>query len=60
MSNVTKGLCWAASLIALALANRFGLVADAAANVLFIVLPVVAIMAMRGQISCPLWRGKAA
>jgi hypothetical protein len=52
MSKIQRGLCWAASLILLALGNRFGLVADDAANTLFIVLPILAVMSVRGSNSC--------
>lgn len=52
MSKIQKGLCWAASLILLALGNRFGLVADDVANTLFIVLPIAAVMSLRGGNSC--------
>jgi hypothetical protein len=59
MSNVAKGLCWAGSFILLALGNRFGLVEDKTANVLFIVLPVVMIISLRGSNSCGMFRRAA-
>ena len=59
MPNISTGFCWAASLILLALGNRFGLVADEAANVLFFALPAVAVMSMRGTRGCNLHKGTA-
>jgi hypothetical protein len=52
MPNIQKGLCWAGALILLAVSNATGLVDDASANTLFIVLPIVAMMSLRGQQSC--------
>ncbi len=41
MPPVSRSLGWAAALIALALANRFGLIADKDAAVMFAVLPAM-------------------
>lgn len=41
MTPISKSLCWAGTLIALALANRFGLIADPAATTMFAVIPAV-------------------
>lgn len=47
-------LCWAAAIILLAVANAAGWVADDAAQTLFIVLPIVAVMTMGRARSCAL------
>lgn len=57
MSRLTQSLCWGASLILLAVANATGLVADEAAQVLFIVLPVTAAITLRKACTIP---GRAA
>jgi|APLak6261661892_1056031.scaffolds.fasta_scaffold197944_1 hypothetical protein len=41
MIAITKSLCWAAALIALALANAAGWIADKDANLLFALIPVL-------------------
>lgn len=55
MSTISKALCWATSLILLAVGNAAGLVADDTANTLFIVLPIVAVLSLRGRSACNLW-----
>lgn len=52
MSTISKSLCWAGSLILLAVGNAAGLVADDTANTLFIVLPIVAVLSLREKTSC--------
>ncbi len=41
MTQITQSLCWAGMLIALALANRAGLIADKSATTLFAVIPAL-------------------
>jgi len=41
MTTFAKSLCWASALILLAAANRFGLIADKDATVLFAILPAL-------------------
>lgn len=41
MSQNFRNLCWAGALIALALANWAGLVADRDANLLFVLMPAL-------------------
>lgn len=41
MNSISKSLCWAAALIALAIANRLGHVADKDANLMFAVIPAL-------------------
>jgi len=56
MSNIAKGLCWAAAILLVAIGNRLGLIGDKTANVLFIVLPIVAVMSLNGRPDCNLAR----
>jgi len=56
MSNIAKGLCWAAAILLVALGNRLGLIGDKTANTLFIVLPIVAVMSLRGGQQCNPWQ----
>jgi len=41
MTPITKSLYWAGALIALAFANRFGLIADKDATVMFTIIPAM-------------------
>jgi hypothetical protein len=59
MSQIAKGLCWAGSLIILALGNRLGLVDDKIANTLFVILPIMAATTLRSDTRCQL-RGRSA
>jgi hypothetical protein len=52
MSNIYKGLCWAAALLLTALGNRYGLIDDKTAETLFIVLPIVGVLSLNGGASC--------
>lgn len=52
MNTFSKALCWAGSLILLALGNAAGLVDDAAASTLFVVLPIVAVMGLHKNSTC--------
>lgn len=54
MSQVLRGICWAAILIALALANRFDLIADKDAAVMFAIVPAVWIAATSRGRKCRL------
>ena len=47
MSTTRKALCWAAVLILLALAARSGLISQASAKILLIVLPLLAWLSLR-------------
>lgn len=52
LSHHRGPLCWAAAILLLAIANAAGLVKDEAAQTLFIILPVVAVMTMGRDQSC--------
>jgi hypothetical protein len=59
MPRLLKALCWAMPILLVAMANRLLLVDDDAAQTLFVVLPIVALMALRGETVCWIggWRG---
>ncbi len=59
MIALSKSLCWAGALIALAAGNALGLIADESAQIMFIVLPVVAITTLRGGSRCSFKRNTA-
>jgi hypothetical protein len=58
MNILTKALCWAAAILLNALGNYLGLIDDKTSGTLFIVLPIVAVMSLRGIDGCSLWRQK--
>ena len=41
MTPISRSLCWAGALIALAFANRFGLITDHDASTLFVIIPAL-------------------
>ena len=56
MSNIHKGLIWAAAILFNAIGNYLGWIADDTAQTMFIVLPVVAVMTLRDETGCHYWR----
>jgi hypothetical protein len=54
MSNVYKGLCWAAAILLNALGNYLGYIDDNTAQTLFVVLPVIAVISIRDRRCLPL------
>lgn len=52
MSNIAKALLWASAILIVALFNAQGLIADDAANTLFIVLPLMSVLSLRGGAKC--------
>ncbi|MEQ1497462.1 MAG: hypothetical protein ABL914_02290 [Novosphingobium sp.] len=57
MTAISRNLCWAGSFIALAVANRFGLVADTNAATIFVILP--ALWVATGELGRCSWRKAA-
>ena len=50
MSTISRAARWAAAILLLAIGNAAGLIADDAAQVLFCVLPVIALISLgRGR-----------
>jgi hypothetical protein len=41
MTTISKSLCWAAVLIALALANQFGLITGKDVNLIYVLIPAL-------------------
>lgn len=61
MTPIRKALCWAAALIALAVASAIGLVENDTAQTLFVVVPAVAWMNISGRNpACSLTAGRRA
>ncbi len=56
MRTISKSICWAAAILLVATGNALGLVADKSADVLLIVLPLVAVMAIGDRRRCVLRR----
>jgi hypothetical protein len=57
MNDIAKGLCWGAAIVLLAVGNYLGLIDDKTAGTLFVVLPVTAVITMRG--GCCFGRSRA-
>lgn len=53
MNNIYKGSAWAAAILLNALGNYLGLIDDDTAQILFIVLPAVAVMSLQGGTCLP-------
>lgn len=47
-----RALIWALAIIGLAVLNALGLVADAAAQTLFVTLPVLAVLSINAPLRC--------
>ena len=56
MPRFLKAACWAAAIVLVAFGNAWRLVDDATAQTLFIVFPIVALMALRSETAC--WLGR--
>ena len=52
MTNITKGLCWGAAIILLAIGNRIGVITDSNATTMFAILPALAVISISGRKSC--------
>ena len=53
MKTYTSPLCWAAAIVAVALAGMFGVIDEDSMTTLLIALPVAGWMAVTGRGSCP-------
>jgi len=49
MSNIVKALIWAAAILIVALLKSRGLISVESAQTLFIVLPILAVLSLRGS-----------
>jgi len=54
MTNIRRGLCWAAALLLTAIAKRYGVFEPGAADTLLLVLPIVAVLSLRKARACRL------
>jgi hypothetical protein len=60
MPRSLKALCWALAIVLIAFGNVWRLVDDATAQTLFIVFPILALMALRGESACYIGNSKIA
>ena len=59
MTRIATSLCWAGVLIAIAIADSYGLLERDTATIMYCLLPVFAFMALNGSDQCRLRRGEA-
>ena len=59
MSTVTKAICWAIVILAMAVAKSMGVISSASGTTMLIVLPVLAVLSLRGQTGCSLRKREA-
>lgn len=59
MSNIVKALLWAAAILTIALLQSRGLIAEDTAKLFIVVLPVVAVLSLRGSRSSTCCRSAA-
>jgi hypothetical protein len=60
MTNIRKGLCWAASMVMVVIAKKYGIFDAQAADTLILVLPIVAVLSQRDKRECNLFHKKEA
>ncbi len=60
MTNIHRGLCWAAAMLLIAIAKKYGVFDAEAADTLLLVLPIVALLSLRNGRECSLRRRKEA
>lgn len=49
MSNIFKGLAWASAILLTAALDSYGMISEDMGSTLFVVLPFVAVMSLRGE-----------
>ena len=54
MTNIRRGLCWAAALLLTAIAKHYGVFEPGAADTLLLVLPIVAVLSLGNERECRL------
>lgn len=54
MTPIQRSLCWAASMLMVVLAKKYGVFDAQAADTLLLVLPIVAVTSLRNQRTCQL------
>jgi hypothetical protein len=60
MTNIHRGLCWAAAILLTGIAKKYGVFDAEAADTLLLVLPLAAILSLRNRRECSLLRKKEA
>lgn len=58
MSNIYKGVAWAAAILFTAALKSYGMISEDMSSTLLIVLPIVAVMSLRGESGCHQWRAQ--
>lgn len=56
MTNIHRGLCWAAAMLMVAIAKKYGVFDADAADTVLLVLPIAAILSVRSKRECNLLR----
>ena len=59
MSTVAKAVCWAIVILAMAVAKSMGVISFASGTTMLIVLPILAVLSLRGRIGCSLRKREA-
>ena len=54
MPTVTKAVCWAIVILAMAVAKSMGVISSASGATMLIVLPILAVLSLRGRKGCSL------
>ena len=58
MTNIYKGLYWAAAMLLVVIARKYGIFDVEAADTLLLVLPIAAVLSFRNRRECSLLRRK--
>lgn len=56
MTNIHRGLCWAAALLTVVIAKKYGVFDADAADTVLLVLTIVAVLSLRNKRECSLLR----
>jgi hypothetical protein len=56
MTNIYRGLCWAAAMMMVVIAKKYGVFDADASDTLLLVLPIVAVLSFRNKRECNLMR----
>ena len=59
MSTVSKAVCWAIVILAMAVAKSTGVISSASGTTMLIVLPILAVLSLRGRTGCSLRKREA-
>ena len=59
MSTISKAICWAIVILAMAVAKSMGIISAESGTTMLIVLPILAVLSLRGQAGCSLRKREA-